>query len=113
MRFTTKDNKSIIIYLLLLIASPVMGSFYHSDHLGSANWITDKNGAPVQPNADFISKPAFFIDTIFQNRQKSVETFAYMQVFAKNNHSLTIMVSKALANIALPANCVETILVRF
>ncbi len=25
-----------------------MSSLYHSDHLGSANWITDKNGAPVQ-----------------------------------------------------------------
>ncbi len=22
--------------------------FYHSDHLGSASWITDKNGIPVQ-----------------------------------------------------------------
>ena len=37
-----------ILLILSLTASPAMSSLYHGDHLGSANWITDKNGAPVQ-----------------------------------------------------------------
>ena len=41
-------NRYILLYFLLLIASPVMSSFYHSDHLGSAAWITRADSKPVQ-----------------------------------------------------------------
>lgn len=32
----------------MLTASHAMSSPYHSDHLGSANWITDVGGNPIQ-----------------------------------------------------------------
>lgn len=35
------DNK-------FLIVSSTKSRYYHSNHLGSASWITDKYGAPVQ-----------------------------------------------------------------
>ena len=37
-----------LLYLFLLIASPAMSSPYHGDHLGSASWITEHHGVPVQ-----------------------------------------------------------------
>ena len=40
--------RSILIYLLLLSALPAMSNTDHGDHLGSANWITDDKGYPVQ-----------------------------------------------------------------
>ena len=38
----------ILLYLFLLIASPAMSSPYHGDHLGSAAWITEGGGKPMQ-----------------------------------------------------------------
>ena len=38
----------ILLYLFLLIASPAMSTPFHSDHLGSATWITDAQATPVQ-----------------------------------------------------------------
>lgn len=38
----------IMLLIVLLIAIPAMSNFYHSDHLGSATWITDGQGLPVQ-----------------------------------------------------------------
>ena len=55
--------------------------FYHGDHLGSANWIADKNGAPVQPSADFISKPALFYR---YNLSKSTKISRNICIYAKN-----------------------------
>ena len=41
--------RNILLYLLLLVASPAVGCFYtHNNHLGSAAWITRKDGQPVQ-----------------------------------------------------------------
>ena len=41
-------NRHILLYLLLLIASPAVSCFYHPDHLGSASWITRADSKPVQ-----------------------------------------------------------------
>ena len=40
--------RSILIYLLSLSVLPAMSNTDHGDHLGSANWITDSKGYPVQ-----------------------------------------------------------------
>ena len=40
--------RSILLFFLPLIASPAMSNTDHGDHLGSANWITDSKGYPVQ-----------------------------------------------------------------
>ena len=40
--------RSIPIYLLLLSALPAMSNTDHGDHLGSASWITEHHGVPVQ-----------------------------------------------------------------
>jgi len=40
--------RSILIYLLSLSVLPAMSNTDHGDHLGSANWITDSKGDPVQ-----------------------------------------------------------------
>ena len=44
----SNNIRSILIYLLLLSALPAMSNTDHGDHLGSANWITDAFGDPVQ-----------------------------------------------------------------
>lgn len=48
MHITNYNIRAILLYLLLLIAVPAMSDFYHGDHLGSANWITDYSGTPIQ-----------------------------------------------------------------
>ena len=40
--------RNISLLFLLAVSLPVRGNYYHSDHLGSAAWITDKYGLPVQ-----------------------------------------------------------------
>lgn len=40
--------RNILLLLLLAVSLPVWGSYYHPDHLGSAAWITDGQGLPVQ-----------------------------------------------------------------
>ena len=44
----TRNIRVILLIFLLLIALPAVGGYYHSDHLGSANWITDALGHEMQ-----------------------------------------------------------------
>ena len=44
----TRNIRVILLIFILFIALPAVGSCYHGDHLGSANWITDDKGDPVQ-----------------------------------------------------------------
>ena len=40
--------RNISLLFLLAVSLPVRGNYYHPNHLGSAAWITDKSGYPVQ-----------------------------------------------------------------